>query len=137
MKAYSLKWFALLGLVLFLGVAVAPNVNAVEPAYLKSTVEVGFGITVTMRNEGEMTATNITYNCMVMSQRTDRYKLIELNLPDMAPDEEIILHHYVFFVGKIYYGAGPQRYFNGIEMGLYATEVFNGFAIGPFFFEMK
>ena len=28
MKSHSLKWFALLGLMLFLGVAVAPSINA-------------------------------------------------------------------------------------------------------------
>ena len=82
-----MKWFALLGLILFLGVAVAPNVIAVEPAYLRTTVEVGLGITATVRNEGEMTASNITFSCIVIIQRTDRYKVITKQLPDIAPND--------------------------------------------------
>jgi hypothetical protein len=41
MKSHSLKWFALLGLILFLGVAVAPNINAyvVEDALVDFDVE--------------------------------------------------------------------------------------------------
>lgn len=132
LKPPASKCFALIGFVLFILLSTTQNVSAVEPAFLRTTVEAGFGITATIVNEGEMTASNITIFCMELSQRTDRDKYIIKQIPEMAQNDEITIHFFAFFLGKIYYGAGPSSYFDGVENQFFDTPLFEGFAIGPF-----
>jgi hypothetical protein len=105
---------------------------AEEPALLKTTIVGGFGLTVKIKNIGNMSASNISYNCFVLSNTTDRYRLIEKELVDLAPNEEIILHHLFFFIGKANIGAGPGIYFNGEEYKYLDTPIQDAFTFGPF-----
>lgn len=129
----SLRKGLAIGLILlFIVTSGIPIAIAEEPALLKTTIIGGFGLTVKVKNVGNMTATNITYNCLVTGNLTHRNKTILRKLIDITPNEEIILHHIFFFIGNIMVGAGPLSYFDGEEFRYFFTNIHYAFCVGPF-----
>jgi hypothetical protein len=123
----------LLGFISFSIIVLSSSVTVAEnPAHLETTmIRGGFGITAKIKNVGNMTASNITGGCVVRNALTHREKWFLEELPDMAPNQELTLHHIFFFIGHVYVAAGATYYFNGVNDMNYALKNYNALALGP------
>lgn len=124
----------ILTFMIFSTIVLSSNIMvfAESPAHLVTTISGGIGLTAKVRNEGNMTARNITYGCIIFGALIDRNLVITRKLPDMVPKKEFTVHSIFFFFGKISVGGGALQYFNGEEDGNYTINMQDGFAIGPF-----